>query len=119
MFNLTKKEDLTTDEKRALHMLHFDGEKRFTITFPDKEMESFDEFDDALFSIGHHYGCLMKDNPSLATILDINDRHNEQYDVYDNLAQDYFDIKFSDLNMFLLMGKILGETDSKEENNAD
>ena len=61
----------------------------------------------------------MKDNPSLATILDINDRHNEQYDVYDNLAQDYFDIKFSDLNMFLLMGKILGKTDSKEENNAD
>nr|WP_294037536.1 hypothetical protein [uncultured Ruminococcus sp.] len=119
MFNLTKKEDLTTDEKRALHMLHFDGEKRFTITFPDKEMESFDEFDDALFSIGHHYGCLMKKNPSLATILDINDRHNEQYDVYDNLAQDYFDIKFSDLNMFLLMGKILEKTCSKEENNAD
>ncbi len=113
MINLTPKNMLNSEQKRNLHMLHYDGEKRYTVYCDSKTKYSFeqvscDSFDEVLFEIKNRYAKLLEANPSSITVFDDDDHFNIHFGIYDNLEQTDFAITLADLNHYNLSAQILG-----------
>ncbi len=112
MINLTPKNLLNAEQKRNLHMLHYDGEKRYTVYCDSKascyfEQSDCDDFEEVLYIIRNRYAELLKANPSAITVFDDDDRFNIRFGIYDNLEQKDFTITLADLNRFNLSAQIL------------
>lgn len=112
MINLIPKNMLNAEQKRNLHMLHYDGEKRYTVYCDSKVNYSFeqsdcDDFEEVLFEIRNRYAKLLETNPSAITVFDNNDRFNINFNIYDNLEQENFTITLADLNHYNLSAQIL------------
>ncbi len=127
MINLTPKNMLNSEQKRNLHMLHYDGEKRYTVYCDSKVNYSFeqsdcDDFEEVLFEIRHRYEKLLETNPSAMTVFDDDDRFNINFNIYDNLEQENFVITLADLNRYNLSAQILSAKKparKKAEESAD
>lgn len=112
MINLTPKNMLNAEQKRNLHMLHYDGEKRYTVYCDSNANYSFeqldcDEFEEVLYVIKTKYAELLEVNPSVISVFDEDDRFNIHFCVYDNLEQEDFSITLADLNRYNLGAQIL------------
>jgi len=113
MLNLIPKDMLNAEQKRDLHMLHYDGEKRYTVYCNSKvnysfEQVSCDTFEEVLYEIKNRYAKLLEANPSTITVFDDDDRFNIRFGIYDNLEREDFAITLADLNHYNLSAQILG-----------
>lgn len=112
MINLTPKNMLNAEQKRNLHMLHYDGEKRYTVYCNSNINYSFeqsdcDDFEEVLYVIRNRYAELLEVNPSAMSVFDEDDRFNIRFCIYDNLEQEDFAITLADLNRYNLSAQIL------------
>ncbi len=127
MINLTPKNMLNSEQKRNLHMLHYDGEKRYTVYCDSNVNCSFeqsycDDFEEILYVIRNRYADLLKVKPSAITIFDNDDRSNIRFGIYDNLEREDFAITLADLNRYNLSAQILSAKKparKKAEESAD
>jgi len=113
MLNLKDKNHLTEDEKRDLHMLRYDGYKRYAAVIPnshyiiaEKKVVECEDINEAIACLKKAYDDSIKESPSLSSeIDDVGDKI--KFQIYDNLTKEYIEISLSDINRFALISRIL------------